>query len=160
MGPRNASRAGYTILELTIAASLFVVVMLSSIALMERDSQLSRSTLAITAVEQQSTQMLYRLERELADALIDTPRAILTDPLNAGETDRLRVAGVLGFPQAGQVLLWGGGNEELVAYEGVQVTGHVDTVFSRGQMIIDDETYLGRKSDGQYLRRGLSSYLI
>ena len=29
-----------------------------------------------------------------------------------------------------------------------------------GQMIIDDETYLGRKSDGQYLRRGLSSYLI
>ena len=51
-------------------------------------------------------------------------------------------------------------NMDHSAYEGVQVTGHVDTVFSRGQMIIDDETYLGRKSDGQYLRRGLSSYLI
>ena len=51
-------------------------------------------------------------------------------------------------------------NMDHSAYEGIQVTGHVDTVFSRGQMIIDDDTYHGRKGDGQYLRRGLSSYLI
>ncbi len=51
-------------------------------------------------------------------------------------------------------------NMDHSAYEGIEVTGHVDTVFSRGQMIVDDDTYLGRKGDGQYLRRGLSSYLI
>ena len=51
-------------------------------------------------------------------------------------------------------------NMDHSAYEGIQVTGHVDTVFSRGQMIIDDDTYHGRKGDGQFLRRGLSSYLI
>lgn len=51
-------------------------------------------------------------------------------------------------------------NMDHSAYEGIDVIGHVDTVFSRGQMIVDDDTYLGAKSDGQYLRRGLSSYLI
>ena len=45
------------------------------------------------------------------------------------------------------------------AYEGVQVTGHVDTVLSRGRKIIDDGQYLGRAGDGQYLRRGLCQYL-
>ena len=45
------------------------------------------------------------------------------------------------------------------AYEGIQVTGHVDTVLSRGRKIIDDGQYLGRVGDGQYLRRGLCQYL-
>ena len=45
------------------------------------------------------------------------------------------------------------------AYEGVEVTGHVDTVFSRGRKIIDGGEYLGRAGDGQYLRRGLCQYL-
>ena len=45
------------------------------------------------------------------------------------------------------------------AYEGVDVTGHVDTVFSRGRKIIDDNQYLGGAGDGQYLRRGLCQYL-
>ena len=45
------------------------------------------------------------------------------------------------------------------AYEGVEVTGHVDTVFSRGRKIVDDGRYLGRAGDGRYLRRGLSQYL-
>ena len=46
------------------------------------------------------------------------------------------------------------------AYEGIVVTGHVDTVLSRGRVLIEDNQYLGSMSDGQYLRRGLSSYLI
>ena len=45
------------------------------------------------------------------------------------------------------------------AYEGVEVTGHVDTVFSRGNKIIDNGLYLGRTSHGQYLKRSLSQYL-
>ena len=50
-------------------------------------------------------------------------------------------------------------NMDHSAYEGVQVTGHVDTVFSRGHKIIDGGSYLGRAGDGQYLRRGLCQYL-
>ena len=45
------------------------------------------------------------------------------------------------------------------AYEGVRVTGHVDTVLSRGKRVIDDGRYLGRAGDGRYIRRGLSQYL-
>jgi dihydropyrimidinase len=51
-------------------------------------------------------------------------------------------------------------NMDHSAYEGIEVRGHVDTVLSRGRVIVDNETYLGAKGDGQYLRRGLSSYLI
>ena len=50
-------------------------------------------------------------------------------------------------------------NMDHSAYEGVQVTGHVDTVFSRGHKIIDGGSYRGRAGDGQYLRRGLCQYL-
>ena len=50
-------------------------------------------------------------------------------------------------------------NMDHSAYEGVQVTGHVDTVFARGHKIIDGGSYLGRAGDGQYLRRGLCQYL-
>ena len=51
-------------------------------------------------------------------------------------------------------------NMDHSAYEGTQVTGHVDIVFSRGRKIINDGQYLGRPGDGQYLRRGLSQYLL
>ena len=50
-------------------------------------------------------------------------------------------------------------NMDHSAYEGTEVTGHVDTVFSRGRKVIDDGQYFGRPGDGQYLPRGLSQYL-
>jgi dihydropyrimidinase len=51
-------------------------------------------------------------------------------------------------------------NMDYSAWEGFEVDGHVDTVLSRGKMIIDDNQYLGTKGDGQYVKRGLSQYLI
>lgn len=45
------------------------------------------------------------------------------------------------------------------AYEGIEVTGHVDTVLSRGQVIVNEARYLGAKTDGQYLKRQLCQYL-
>jgi dihydropyrimidinase len=45
------------------------------------------------------------------------------------------------------------------AYEGIEVSGRVDTVLSRGRVIVRDDRYEGRKGDGSYLRRGLCSYL-
>ena len=47
------------------------------------------------------------------------------------------------------------------AWEGFQIAGKVDTVISRGEVIVDrDGGYHGRKGRGRYLKRGLSSYLL
>ncbi len=51
-------------------------------------------------------------------------------------------------------------NLDYSAYEGTVVQGHVDTVISRGQVVVDDGRYVGTKGHGHYLRRGLSQYLI
>jgi dihydropyrimidinase len=51
-------------------------------------------------------------------------------------------------------------NMDYSAYEGFEIDGHVDTVLSRGKVIIDNNAYLGTKGDGKYFKRGLSQYLI
>ena len=51
-------------------------------------------------------------------------------------------------------------NMDHSAWEGFEVDGHVDTVLSRGKVIVDDNQYLGAKGDGQFVKRGLSQYLI
>ena len=51
-------------------------------------------------------------------------------------------------------------NMDYSAYEGFEIDGHVDTVISRGKVIVDDNAYLGSKGDGKYFKRGLSQYLI
>lgn len=40
-------------------------------------------------------------------------------------------------------------------YEGMSVTGFPETVISRGRVIVRDCEYVGRKGQGQYLKRGL-----
>ena len=51
-------------------------------------------------------------------------------------------------------------NMDYSAWEGFEIDGHVDTVISRGKVIVDDNQYLGTKGDGRYVKRGLSQYLI
>ena len=51
-------------------------------------------------------------------------------------------------------------NMDHSAWEGFEIDGHVDTVISRGKVVIDDNQYLGAKGDGRFLRRGLSQYLL
>ncbi len=46
------------------------------------------------------------------------------------------------------------------AYEGTVVQGKVDTVVSRGTVVVEGDAYVGRKGHGRYLRRGQSSYLL
>jgi dihydropyrimidinase len=50
-------------------------------------------------------------------------------------------------------------NMDYSAWEGFEIDGHVDTVLSRGKVVVDDDRYLGAKGDGRYLKRGLSSYV-
>jgi dihydropyrimidinase len=51
-------------------------------------------------------------------------------------------------------------NMDYSAWEGFEINGHVDTVLSRGRVIVDDNQYVGSKGDGKFIKRGLSQYLI
>ena len=50
-------------------------------------------------------------------------------------------------------------NMDHSAWEGFEIDGHVDTVISRGKVVVDGGEYLGAKGDGRFLKRGLSQYL-
>jgi dihydropyrimidinase len=50
-------------------------------------------------------------------------------------------------------------NMDYSAYEGLEVTGAVRTVLSRGTRVVDMGQFLGRAGHGCYLPRGLSTYL-
>jgi dihydropyrimidinase len=45
------------------------------------------------------------------------------------------------------------------AYEGMQITGRVDTVLSRGRVVIGSGEYLGEAGHGRFLSRALCQYL-
>lgn len=50
-------------------------------------------------------------------------------------------------------------NMDHAAWEGFEIDGHVDTVLSRGTIVVDGGDYVGRKGHGRYIKRGLSQYL-
>jgi dihydropyrimidinase len=43
------------------------------------------------------------------------------------------------------------------AYEGLEVTGRVDTVLLRGRVVVEDGRHVGRPGDGRYLARSIST---
>jgi dihydropyrimidinase len=51
-------------------------------------------------------------------------------------------------------------NMDHSAWEGWTIDGKVDTVLSRGAVVIENDQYVGRKGHGQFVRRGLSQYLV
>ncbi|MGX1757081.1 dihydropyrimidinase [Streptomyces lydicus] len=51
-------------------------------------------------------------------------------------------------------------NVDYSAYEGKQLTGQVETVLSRGELVIDRREFTGRAGHGQYIPRGTCQYLI
>jgi len=50
-------------------------------------------------------------------------------------------------------------NMDHSSWEGFEVDGHVDTVLSRGSVVVDAGAYLGTKGHGRYQKRALSQYL-
>lgn len=113
-------RRGSTLIEIVIAASVFTVVLLASMAMIESGRRFSKSTLEITTVEDLAQQMLFRMEHELANASGLEPQASLTADLGAGDTASLRVTSTVGFPPSGTLVLERGtAQEERIAYEGI-----------------------------------------
>jgi dihydropyrimidinase len=45
-------------------------------------------------------------------------------------------------------------NVDYNAYEGRKIQGVVETVLSRGKVVIDKGEYKGKPGDGQFLKRG------
>ncbi|MFZ9697289.1 MAG: dihydropyrimidinase [Ilumatobacteraceae bacterium] len=50
-------------------------------------------------------------------------------------------------------------NTDHSAWEGTVIDGKVDTVMSRGMIVMENDKFTGRKGHGKYVRRGLSQYL-
>lgn len=46
------------------------------------------------------------------------------------------------------------------SWEGYVIDGKVDTVLSRGTVVISNDQYVGRKGHGRFVRRGLSQYVV
>ncbi len=51
-------------------------------------------------------------------------------------------------------------NMDYSAWEGFEIDGHVDVTISRGEVLIENGEYHGRKQHGQFIKRGLSQYLL
>jgi len=51
-------------------------------------------------------------------------------------------------------------NMDYSAYEGMHIDGRIETVLSRGRVVIEHNTFTGAVGHGKYLRRGLSQYLL
>jgi dihydropyrimidinase len=51
-------------------------------------------------------------------------------------------------------------NVDYSAYEGMEITGQVDTTLSRGRIVVDGGEFHGAPGHGQFLSRDLSQYLL
>ena len=51
-------------------------------------------------------------------------------------------------------------NMDYSAYEGFSIQGKVDTVMSRGKVVVSKDTFHGKPGDGRYVKRGLTQYLV
>ncbi len=114
---RNRPTRGFSIVEVTIAVTLFAVVVLGIVMVTARDDKSAKASLAIGVAETRAQQMLSRIQDELAHARGASPRAVLTQTLSSGETGGLTVDSTLGFPSSGTLLIdRGSGALERLAY--------------------------------------------
>lgn len=126
-------RAGMTLLEMTFASAIISVILLSSFALLGRDSHLAHSTLGISIAEMKAQQMLRKVEGELSDVRGATLNAIITAECGANQTSFLQVDSTLGFPDEGMLLIARGTpNEERVRYSGLNAAGRRFLNLERG----------------------------
>ena len=133
---RCDSRTGIGIVELMIAVTLLSVVLLASMALVDSGRRFSRTTLSITHIEELAQQMLFKMEKELANAAGFEP-VTPQDTINAfgpGETTSLLSSGTAGFPPRGMLLLSPGeANEERLSYASLSTDGLNFMGLTRGE---------------------------
>jgi hypothetical protein len=134
-------RAGFTINEILFATTIMTVVLLACFTLMQRDVQLQRSTLGISVAETKAQTMLYKLERELADARGESPRATLTANLGPGGVAAADVDRTRGFPDRGFLLVdRDNGAREILSYAGLGGPNSFETLV-RGLQCTDPNAH-------------------
>jgi hypothetical protein len=118
------ARSGFSLIELTIASTLFALVVMSIVMLTARDDSQTKSSLAIGVAEMRAQQMLSKLEDELVHARGAAPKAVITSALASGDTAGLSVDSTLGFPSSGTLLVdRGNGALERLSYSMLDAGG-------------------------------------
>ncbi len=147
-------RAGYSLLELTFSLAIWTVILLSTLGMLERDTQLSQATLSTTHVEQMAQELLYRLKSELASAQGANPEAILTEDIAIATNNQMRVDSTLGFPSAGTLILdRGTPQEERIAYSALEDTEELFMQLERGTQCTEAREHL---AGGEMIWGGLA----
>jgi len=79
--------------------------------------------------------------------------------------------GVLAAGSDADIVLWDPEAEHLISarthhmrvdysmFEGIEVTGMPDVVLSRGRVVVDEDQFLGRAGQGEFLRRATYAQL-
>jgi type II secretory pathway pseudopilin PulG len=101
------ARSGYTLLEVTFSAAILSIMLLAMFGVLERQTQLGRSTLATAIAENRAIEITSALRRELVGARAKRVRCILTTSLNAGASgpgSLALVSTTTGFPPTGRLL--------------------------------------------------------
>lgn len=128
------TRAGTSLLEILIVVSLVASIVLGSMFVVDSGRNLSSKTMQMTATEDLAQQMLYRLERELANASGWEAKAVLSGVLAAGESRTLVVDSTIGFPPGGTLVVGRGTpREERIEYADLDPDRVTFLVLGRGQ---------------------------
>ncbi len=101
----RGARDGVMLIETMISITLLSVVILAATTLMKSNSRGSYAMLEMVAVEDISQQMLFRIERELANADGHTPMGHLSVGINSSAVTPINSSTTLGFPPMGTLLL-------------------------------------------------------
>ncbi len=138
MRTNDTKRGGYSLLELTFSVSIYSLILLTTLGMLERDTHLSQAVLSTTHVEQMAQELVYRLKGELANAQGANPMAILTADLDDQESAIVRVDSTLGFPHTGTLILdRGTATEERISYQELEDTEEFFVNLERGVRCTD-----------------------
>jgi len=133
----NRARRGSTLIEVIFSTAILSVLLLALFGVLERESQLGRSTLAVAIAENRAIELSSRLRRELVGARGKRVRCVLTEPLSAGESgadSEVAVSTTTGFPPSGLLLVDSdAANFERIAYAGLDAGEREFKDLSRAQ---------------------------
>ncbi|MFT5198972.1 MAG: hypothetical protein ACI87O_001632 [Planctomycetota bacterium] len=137
----SPSKAGFTLLELTIAASLMTVIMASMVVGLQSEAK-NLSEMASTSHRERSAQVvMHRIEQELEFAAGTAPTAWLTSGVGGG-SESLQLDSSAGFPPNGTLLLEPGSPmEERVVFSGLDSVTHTFNELNRGQRCTSPYTH-------------------
>lgn len=120
--PRS-SRAGFTLVEMTVALAIAGVVLGGIAVTMQREAKGLSEMASRTASERGAAEMLGKIERQLEFAIGATPTAFVTEKASPGNETGFAVDNTMGFPASGMLLLQPGTqNEERIAYAELKPT--------------------------------------